>query len=159
MKKTKGRLPLKWMAIESITAREFTTASDVWAFGVTLYEIGTIGKHKSCSWQVFTTVARVIVVGFLMLYALMIGCVNPSQRQLVGTHYFKQVVNNLLLVNMEQRLFTTCVQHVFILLFALVSMSVAFENENLAKYSVAAHFPTCILYVSCKHYVKEKDHV
>ena len=44
MKKTRGRLPLKWMAIESITAREFTTASDVWAFGVTLYEIGTIGR-------------------------------------------------------------------------------------------------------------------
>ena len=45
MKKTRGRLPLKWMAIESITAREFTTASDVWAFGVTLYEIGTIGER------------------------------------------------------------------------------------------------------------------
>ena len=44
MKKTHGRLPLKWMAIESIRVREFTTASDVWAFGVTLYEIGTIGK-------------------------------------------------------------------------------------------------------------------
>ena len=34
------------MAIESITARVFTTASDVWAFGITLYEIGTIGKDK-----------------------------------------------------------------------------------------------------------------
>ena len=45
MKKTRGRLPLKWMAIESITAREFTTSSDVWAFGVTLYEIGTIGER------------------------------------------------------------------------------------------------------------------
>ena len=44
VKKTRGRLPLKWMAIESITAREFTTASDVWGFGVTLYEIGTIGE-------------------------------------------------------------------------------------------------------------------
>ena len=44
MKKTQGLLPLKWMAIESIGAREFTTSSDVWAFGVTLYEIGTIGK-------------------------------------------------------------------------------------------------------------------
>ena len=44
VKATKGQLPLKWMAIESIVDREFTTASDVWSFGITLWEIGTLGK-------------------------------------------------------------------------------------------------------------------
>ena len=44
VKKTKGRLPLKWMAIESIDAREFTTASDAWSYGVVLWEIGTLGE-------------------------------------------------------------------------------------------------------------------
>ena len=38
------RVPFKWMAIESIVAREYTSASDVWSYGVVLWEIGTLGE-------------------------------------------------------------------------------------------------------------------
>ena len=41
-----GLLPLRWMAVESIHAREFTTASDVWAYGVVLWELCTMCKHS-----------------------------------------------------------------------------------------------------------------
>ncbi|XP_044180640.1 tyrosine kinase receptor Cad96Ca-like [Acropora millepora] len=42
-RKTKGRLPVKWTAYESLLYGQYTTKSDVWSYGVVLYEISTIG--------------------------------------------------------------------------------------------------------------------
>ncbi|XP_061481850.1 protein-tyrosine kinase 2-beta isoform X2 [Rhineura floridana] len=94
------RLPIKWMAPESINFRRFTSASDVWMFAVCMWEILSFGK------QPFFWLENKDVIGVLekgdrlpkpdacppILYALMTRCwdYDPSDRP-----KFKELVCSL----------------------------------------------------------------
>lgn len=40
-----GKLPIKWLALECIQMKIFTHKSDIWSFGVTIWEICTFGQR------------------------------------------------------------------------------------------------------------------
>lgn len=41
---TYSQVPLRWLSIEAVKDNLYSSKSDVWAFAIVLWEIGTLGK-------------------------------------------------------------------------------------------------------------------
>jgi len=97
---SKGKLPIKWMAPESINFRRFTTATDVWMFAVCTWEILMMGIKP------FQNVKNNDVIGKIEsgerlampstcpppLYQLMLACWDYDSKK---RPRFEEITNSL----------------------------------------------------------------
>ncbi|NXA69403.1 FLT3 kinase, partial [Mohoua ochrocephala] len=85
-----ARLPVKWMAPESLFERTYTTKSDVWSYGILLWEIFSLGVNPYPGIPVDTNFYKLIQSGFKMdqpyyatkdVYCLMQSCWALDSRE------------------------------------------------------------------------------
>ncbi|KAM5255554.1 hepatocyte growth factor receptor isoform 1-T1 [Ctenodactylus gundi] len=84
--KTGAKLPVKWMALESLQTQKFTTKSDVWSFGVLLWELMTRGAPPYPDVNTFDITVYLLQGRRLLqpeycpdpLYDVMLKCWHPK---------------------------------------------------------------------------------
>uniref|UniRef100_A0A665USX7 receptor protein-tyrosine kinase n=1 Tax=Echeneis naucrates TaxID=173247 RepID=A0A665USX7_ECHNA len=91
VRKGDARLPLKWMSPESIFDKVFTTQSDVWSYGILLWEIFSLGASPYPGLHIDEEFCHRLKGGTRMrapeystpeIYSTMLACweANPSDR-------------------------------------------------------------------------------
>ncbi|XP_031575449.1 ephrin type-A receptor 7-like isoform X2 [Actinia tenebrosa] len=98
---SRARLPVKWMPPESIFFGQSTIASDVWAYGIVLWELFTLGDspYPGCNGN---DVTRLLREGYRMpkpphlskiLYSLMLKCWKDKPEERPPFNTIREEIN------------------------------------------------------------------
>ncbi|PAV61181.1 hypothetical protein WR25_01351 [Diploscapter pachys] len=56
-----GKIPVRWTSPEAITHRKFTASSDVWSFGVVIWEVCSFGERPYWDWTNQKVISEVML--------------------------------------------------------------------------------------------------
>uniref|UniRef100_A0A452TXW4 receptor protein-tyrosine kinase n=1 Tax=Ursus maritimus TaxID=29073 RepID=A0A452TXW4_URSMA len=95
-----GKIPIRWTAPEAIAFRKFTSASDVWSYGIVLWEVVSYGERPY--WEMTNQdVIKAVEEGYRLpspmdcsaaLYQLMLDCWQKDRN---SRPKFDEIVNML----------------------------------------------------------------
>ncbi|KAK7603916.1 hypothetical protein V9T40_004189 [Parthenolecanium corni] len=95
-----GKIPVRWTAPEAIAFRKFTSASDVWSFGIVVWEVLSYGERPYWNWS-NQDVIKSIEKGYRLpapmdcpetMYQLMLDC---WQKERTHRPQFSTIVKSL----------------------------------------------------------------
>ncbi|XP_052470151.1 vascular endothelial growth factor receptor 3 isoform X3 [Carassius gibelio] len=108
VRKGNARLPLKWMAPESIFDKVYTSQSDVWSFGVLLWEIFSLGASPYPGIQIDEDFCNRLKDGTRMrapdnaspeIYGIMLACWQGEPRERPTFPALVEILGDLLQEN------------------------------------------------------------
>uniref|UniRef100_A0A8C9Z8E3 Vascular endothelial growth factor receptor 3 n=1 Tax=Sander lucioperca TaxID=283035 RepID=A0A8C9Z8E3_SANLU len=108
VRKGNARLPLKWMAPESIFDKVYTSQSDVWSFGVLLWEIFSLGASPYPGVQIDEDFCKRLKDGVRMrapetaspeIYGIMLACWQGEPKERPNFPALVQILGDLLYYN------------------------------------------------------------
>ncbi|XP_048370342.1 vascular endothelial growth factor receptor kdr-like isoform X2 [Sphaerodactylus townsendi] len=111
VRKGDARLPLKWMAPEAIFDKIYTTQSDVWSFGVLLWEIFSLGASPYPGVQIDEDFCRRLKEGTRMrspeystpeIYQTMLDCWHGAPTERPTFTELVERLGDLLQANVQQ---------------------------------------------------------
>uniref|UniRef100_A0A4W4GYQ2 receptor protein-tyrosine kinase n=1 Tax=Electrophorus electricus TaxID=8005 RepID=A0A4W4GYQ2_ELEEL len=118
VRKGDARLPLKWMAPETIFDRVYTTQSDVWSFGVLLWEIFSLGASPYPGVNIDESFCRSLKEGTRMrppdyatpeIYQTMLDCWQDQSTDRPTFTELVEHLGNLLQASAQQVCVCVCV--------------------------------------------------